>query len=81
MHLLKILNQKPFQKLQGCRESVFLEMDKPALKPLPTEGYQFKKYKSFRAGMDYHVMLDDHFYSVPHKYSGELIDIWFNQHT
>lgn len=81
MRLLKILNQKPFQKLPGCRESVFLEMDKPALKPLPAEGYQFKKYKSFRAGMDYHVMLDEHFYSVPHKYSGELIDIWFNQHT
>ena len=68
MRLLKILNQKPFQKLPGCRESVFLEMDKPALKPLPAEGYQFKKYKSFRAGMDYHVMLDEHFYSVPHKY-------------
>jgi len=81
MRLLKILNQKPFQKLQGCRESVFLEMDKPALKPLPSEGYQFKKYKSFRAGIDYHVMLDEHFYSVPHKYSSELIDIWFNQHT
>jgi transposase len=80
MRLLTILNQKPFQKLPGCRESVFLDLDKPALKPLPEEGYQFKKYKSFRAGMDYHVMLNNHFYSVPHKYSGELIDIWFNQH-
>jgi transposase len=81
MSLLSILNKKPFQKLPGCRESVFVEIDKPALKPLPAESYQFKKYKSFRAGMDYHVMLDNHFYSVPHKYSGELIDIWFNQHT
>jgi len=81
MRLLTILNQKPFQKLSGCRESVFLAIDKPALKALPVEGYQFKKYKSFRAGMDYHVMLDNHFYSVPHRYSGELIDIWFNQHT
>jgi len=81
MHLLKTLNQKPFQKLPGCRESLFLALDKPALKALPLEGYQFKKYKSFRAGMDYHVMLDKHFYSVPHKYSGKLIDIWFNQYT
>ncbi len=81
MRLLTILNQKSFQKLSGCRESVFLAIDKPALKALPVEGYQFKKYKSFRAGMDYHVMLDNHFYSVPHRYSGELIDIWFNQHS
>ena len=38
MRLLIILNQKPFQKLQGCRESVFLTIDKPELKALPAEG-------------------------------------------
>lgn len=79
--LLKILNQKPFQKLPGCRESVFLEMDKPALKPLPQEAYHYRQYKSARVGIDYHVALHSHYYSVPHKYCGEKIDIWFNQHT
>lgn len=80
-NLLKILNQKPFQKLPGCRESVFLEIDKPALQPLPLEGYQYRQYKASRTGIDYHFALDGHFYSVPHKYCGEIIDLWFNQHT
>ena len=79
--LLKILNQKPFQKLPGCRESVFLSMDKPALKPLPAEAYHYRQYKSSRAGIDYHIPLNGHYYSVPHQYCGEVIDVWFNQHT
>jgi transposase len=79
--LLKILNQKPFQKLPGCRESAFLEMDKPALRPLPLEAYHYRQYKSSRAGIDYHVTLNGHYYSVPHQYCGEIIDLWFNQHT
>ena len=79
--LLTILNQKPFQKRPGCRESVFLEVDKPALKSLPVEAYHYKQYKSSRAGIDYHITLNGHHYSVPHKYCGEVIDLWFNQHT
>jgi transposase len=78
--LLKILNQKPFQKLPGCRESAFMDIDKPALKALPCEPYYYKQYKASRAGIDYHFVLHGHYYSVPHKYCGELIDLWFNQH-
>ena len=56
-------------------------MDKPALKPLPQEAYHYRQYKSARVGIDYHVALLNHYYSVPHKHCGEMIDIWFNQHT
>ena len=79
--LLKILNQKPFQKLPGCRASAFVEMDKAELKDLPQEAYYYRQYKAARAGIDYHVVLNGHYYSVPHKHCGELIDLWFNQHT
>jgi transposase len=78
---LKILNEKPFQKLPGCRASAFVAMDKPELKKMPQEAYHYRKYKAARAGIDYHVVLQEHYYSVPHKYCGELIDLWFNQHT
>ncbi len=56
-------------------------MDKPALRPLPEEPYHYKQYKAARAGIDYHLALHGHYYSVPHKYCGEVIDVWFNQHT
>lgn len=78
--LIKILNQKPFQKLPGNRESAFLEIDKPALKRLPEVAYQYRQYKAARVGVDYHVALNGHYYSVPHRYCGELLDLWFNQH-
>ena len=80
-HLLDDLNQKAFQKLSGTRMSHFLEIDKPELKPLPDEAYQYRQYKRSRAGIDYHIPLNGHYYSIPHKYSGELFDLWFNQHT
>jgi transposase len=35
--LLVELNNKPFQKLPGCRASVFAEIDAPALRPLPMQ--------------------------------------------
>ena len=79
--LLIALNQKPFQKLEGCRGSTYLKLDKPALRALPKIAYEYKQYQRARAGIDYHVCLDDHFYSVPHQYCGELIELWFNQDT
>jgi transposase len=79
--LLAELNQKPFQKLPGCRLSVFLEVDQPALKGLPEIAYEYRDHKVARAGIDYHVELARHYYSVPHQYCGEKIDLWFNQYT
>ena len=79
--LLKELNAKPFQKRQGSRLSNFEELDKPALKPLPAQPYCYKQYKQTRVGIDYHIRLNQHYYSVPHRYCGELVDIWFNSHT
>lgn len=79
--LLEELNNKPFQKLPGCRASAFTEIDQPALQPLPVKAYEYRQYKCARAGIDYHVALDGHYYSIPHRYSGEVIDLWFNQHT
>ncbi len=33
--LLERLNTRPFQKLDGCRRSVFEAIDRPAMRPLP----------------------------------------------
>jgi transposase len=37
--MLDLLNRRPFQELDGCREQLFLEHEKPALKPLPRHRY------------------------------------------
>lgn len=66
--LLGQLNQKLFQKLTGCRLSVFEEVDKPALSPLPKNHYEFADIKLARVNIDYHIEYQGHFYSVPYKY-------------
>ena len=33
--LLAALNERPFQKTEGSRRSLFEDLDRPALKPLP----------------------------------------------
>ncbi|MGF6483066.1 hypothetical protein QFZ91_005293 [Paraburkholderia sp. JPY419] len=65
--LLVDLNNRPFKKLPGCRRSAFEELDRPALRPLPERPYQYAQWKVARVGIDYHVELDEHFYSVSLK--------------
>jgi transposase len=73
--LLGKLNRRPFKKMQGCRQSHFEAIDKPALRPLPAEPYEFAEWKKAKVHVDYHVEVNRHFYSVPHSLAGKRIDI------
>ncbi len=72
--LLVGLNGKPFQKLAGSRRSMFEEVDRDALKPLPARGYQYAEWKKVRVHIDYHVQLAKHYYSVPYQLVKEELD-------
>jgi transposase len=65
--LLVELNERPFKKLPGCRASAFKALDQPALKALPAARFELARWKRARVNIDYHVELDGHFYSVPHR--------------
>ena len=69
------VNRTPFKKLPGSRLSVFLELERPELRPLPLTRYEFADWKKARAAMDYHVAYDDHFYSVPYLYAGKQLEV------
>ena len=56
----------PFRKLAGSRRSLFEQLDRPALRPLPAERYVFAQWKKTRVNIDYHVEVDGDYYSVPH---------------
>ena len=79
--LLVKLNNEPFQKLDGCRKTLFQTIDKPALKPLPERPYQFAEWKKARVNVDYHIEVDRHYYSVPHKLIKKQIDVRIAAHT
>jgi transposase len=72
--LLTKLNAKPFRKISGSRESLFAELDQPALAPLPASHYQYADWLPVRLGFNYHVQIEDHFYSAPHQLRNEKLD-------
>lgn len=64
--LLSALNAKPTKHLGASRRQLFEELDQPTLKPLNGEPYEYAEWKQCRAGLDYHVEVAKHYYSVPH---------------
>lgn len=79
--LLEQLNGRPFQKLPGSRQSVFASVDRPALRPLRSERYEFAEWKVATAGIDYHVEVAGHYYSVPYRYARQKVDVRFTAST
>jgi transposase len=79
--LLLDVNQRPFKKLPGCRASAFAEMDQPALRPLPQQRYEYAEWKVARVGVDYHVEIDGHYYSVPCQHARAQVDVRVTQTT
>ncbi len=56
--LLAKLNQRPFRKRPGCRASLFQELDRPTLGPLPCERFELQQWATARVNIDYHVEID-----------------------
>jgi transposase len=60
------INNRVTRHLGASRRSLFEEIERSALKSLPTTEYVFSQWKQCRAGIDYHVEIDKHYYSVPY---------------
>jgi len=73
--LLTQLNTKPFKKLPGSRLSAYEVLDKPALRALPAQGYEYAQWKKVRVNIDYHIEYEGHYYSVPHAQVGRVVDL------
>ena len=67
-------NHKPFQKKDGSRAAAFAE-EKPFLMPLPKDRFEISEWKTAKVQYNYHVETDSHFYSVPHEYIGQKVDV------
>jgi transposase len=73
--LLARLNERPFRKRDGSRKTLFETLDRPALKPLPADRYQYGEWKTARVNIDYHVEFDRHWYSVPYALTQQEVEI------
>ncbi len=63
------LAQRDFKHREGSRESVFLALDKPCLRPLPKEPFEsFVTKMVTRVPNNYHLEYGGFYYSVPYRY-------------
>jgi transposase len=72
--LLKDLNARPMRRLGASRRQLFEELDRPALADLPAEPFVYAEWRRRRVGLDYHVEVDGHYYSVPHRLLREQVE-------
>ena len=61
--------------MPGNRRQAFEQLDRPALRPLPSHSYRYVEIKPVKVNIDYHVQYQQHHYSVPHQYVGETLEL------
>jgi len=79
---LKTLNKIPFQNAPGSsRYSIYLEVEKQALQPLPDVAYEIFYYGRETLNKGYHILIEGISYSVPYKLVGKSIESRHNERT
>jgi len=73
--LLARLNAQPFQKLEGSRDSWHETVEKGRLLPLPSSLFELALWSKARVNIDYHVVVENHYYSVPHGLVNQPVDV------
>jgi transposase len=71
--LVTQINNRVSRHLGASRCALFEELERSALKPLPAEPYVFAEWKECRVGLDYHIEVEKHYYSVPHQLLREKV--------
>jgi transposase len=80
----KLLEEYNAQKMQGLntsRTSIFEEIEKDALRTLPKEKFELAYWKKAKANIDYHIVLEKCFYSVPYKLRGKQLQVRYTDYV
>ena len=72
---LELLNDRPFQKLEGSRRSHFEAFERQALRPLPSAPFEIAERRKARVNIDYHVDVLGHLYSVPYQLVRQPVEV------
>ena len=74
--LLQGLNHRAFQKNKTqTRRSQFDRLDRPAMRSLPAQPYEYAEWLKARVNIDYHIEVDRHYYSVPFQLARTQLDV------
>ena len=77
--LLEELNARQMQTYDCSRKELFEELDRPNLKPLPSQPYEFGSWKIAKLNIDYHIEINRHYYSAPCQYVGKKVEVFIGE--
>jgi transposase len=77
---LHAFNHKQFQKKDGSRAIWFAE-ERAFLLPLPRNSYEMSVWKTATVSFNYHIAVDEQYYSVPFEYIKRKVDVRVTRHV
>lgn len=69
------MNAHVMRRLGVSRRDLFERIERPALRALPAQEYEYAEWRLARVGLDYHVEVEGFFYSVPHAFIRAEVDV------
>ncbi len=73
--LLPGLNARPMRRLGVSRRELFEQLDRPLLRSLPTARYEFAEWRDAGVNIDYHVVVEHNYYSVPYQLLHQRVEV------
>jgi transposase len=73
--LLSVHNEEVTRSLGSSRRALFLSIDLPELRPLPEQPFEEGAWSKARVNVDYHIVVENHRYSVPFELRGRMVDV------
>jgi hypothetical protein len=74
---MQLVDRSGARFAQDSRAALFETLERPALRALPKDRYEFATWRKAKLNIDYHVEVraDRHYYSVPYRLVGETLEV------
>lgn len=79
--LLERLNCRALRKLKKSRRELFELLDQPNALSVPEKTYEYAEWKLATVNIDYHIEVDQHYYSVPFRFIRDKLDVRLTAHS
>jgi len=79
--LVRLNDERVMRRFGRTRRQLFEEIDAPRLRPLPATPYVLAQWRRARVGLDYHVEVEKHFYSVPYRHARAAVEVRLTART
>jgi transposase len=72
--LIDELNTRVMRRVGCSRRAMFEALERTVLLSLPSEPFEYAEWKRCRPGLDYHIEVHRHWYSVPYRLIREAVE-------